>query len=81
MTSEKRRELARRMLEAIDEDLCETFCTGCEAREVSPATEIDPQDETCPADFNPCDPGCVRKAKYTEVLRKTLAAVDELEAG
>jgi len=73
LTTEERENKARRMLEAIDEEICESFCTGCEAREFTPATFTDPAEEHCPAEFCPGNPGCVKEEQYLEML----AAIEE----
>ena len=58
------------MLDAIDEEICESFCTKCEAREYVPATFYDPPEEHCPAEFMPGAPGCVKEEQYKELEEK-----------
>ena len=63
-------DLVSLMLGAIDEDVCEAFCTGCEAREFTPATFTDPYEEWCPAYFSPGDPGCAKYEIYKQMEEK-----------
>lgn len=79
MTTEKKEVLARRMLEAIDEEICESFCPRCEAREVTPSTFDNPWEEHCPADFMPGDPGCVKAERYKDLLYEAIKLVEGME--
>lgn len=79
MTTEERENKARRMLEAIDEDIHNTFCTGCEARRFTPATFEDPQEEWCPANFVPGDPGCIKEQQYQDLLEDQMELIEEME--
>lgn len=63
-------DLVSLMLGAIDEDVCEAFCTGCKEREFTPATFTDPSEEWRPAYFSPGDPGCVKHEVYKQMEEK-----------
>jgi len=77
-TVTEKENLAHLMLEAIDVDIVTALCTGCEAREFYPATDIDPEEETCPADFSPSDTGCVKHDRYKALHAMALEIIDTL---
>ncbi len=68
------------LADAICEHLCncetftDAFCEDCAAIERLPQTLTDPADETCPAEFDVSDPGCVRHSDWFEIAERAREA-------
>ena len=65
-------DVARVLLES--EQFTEAFCANCSARSVLRGSrdcwgqKVEPDEDTCPADFDPGAPKCARKGDYDEIV-------------
>ena len=74
-------DVARVLLES--EQFTEAFCANCSARSVLRGSrdcwgqKVEPDEDTCPAGFDPGAPRCARKGDYDEIVGH-LEEVEEL---
>lgn len=81
MNGQQLSDVARVLLES--EQFTEAFCANCPARSVLRGSrdcwgqKVEPDEDTCPAFFDPGDERCARKTAYDEIVGH-LEEVEEL---
>lgn len=58
---------------------CAGWCEDCDAIKHFPATQTDPEDETCPAEFNITDGGCIRHDDWLAIVAE-IRVLEEIAA-
>jgi len=67
------------IMEAIDDNVTDALCTGCEWRDHFPATRYCPEEWVCPANFDPSDSSCGKHREYLRLKGMARKIEEELE--